>query len=30
MDLCVIDIFYFLFLIQMDHEAMNMLTILIF
>ena len=30
MDLCVFDIFNLFILIQMDQEAMNMLTILIF
>jgi hypothetical protein len=30
MDLCVFDIFFILFLIQMGHEAMSVLTIPIF
>jgi hypothetical protein len=30
MDLCVFDIFIFIFLIQMDHEVMSVLTVLIF
>jgi hypothetical protein len=30
MDLCVSDILFFYFFIQMDQEAMSMLTVLIF
>jgi hypothetical protein len=30
MDLCVFDIFYNFLKIQMDHEAMSVLTVLIF
>jgi hypothetical protein len=30
MDLCVFNIFYFLVFIQMDQEAMSVLTVMIF